>query len=267
MKSFLQCMKKDLLEYLRTKKLLITISFLVIFGMFVLLASAVFPDVFEELMQYADFLADNITLQSFIDAFFPRTVSGSLGVYASDISMFYSLMILFMTFNLFPADIRSGRMILPLCSGHHRNQMLIAKEIVYSILFALPIWGCIIVFYAIARSILIVDFSWADAFCLAFVCAFNALLISSMTITMSVVFKKKIITLVTVILSVVVAPDMIPFFSFGKYLPEYTIYYAKNALTSFQSVLIPYAITIIFVLGLNLLAVLRRFSVDVDERR
>lgn len=267
MRSFLLCANKDRLEYLRSRKNLICLLVLVCCAAMVLLSTAYMPFLLSHAMKVTNIMGPDMSITTFMEKFFPHDMKGSLGIFSSDIGVFYSLTVVVLTYSLLPYEISTGRMILPLCAGYSKNTLFLSKQLVYSLLCAFPVLPVYLLYYFIGTGFLEQNYPFEAVMTNAFLWVFAEFSIIYLTIAFSVIYNHRLLTLATMAICIMVLPDMLTFFSFGKVLPTYILTYLYLSAQDIGSLLIPALILCAIMIALDLIIMTHRFSVDVDERR
>lgn len=267
MKKIISCIKKDRLEYIRSHKSLLCVGMLLLCACMVLLATASLPTLLSKIMEGNSFLSEETSLTSFMEKFFPSDIRSSMGIFASDIGVFYGLLVIFLTYNLVPDEIQTGKIILPLCAGHSKRHMLVSKLIVYGGLMALPVFPIYMVYYMIGSGFLENNYSLLDAARSGLLMAFAIYSVINLTISLSVIFRKKFTSLAIMVGIILVAPDALSFFSFARYLPTYILTFLYKSSTDYKTVIFPLTIIIGLMIILNSYALLSKLKISFDDRR
>ena len=93
-KALLFLVRKDMKEILRGKKNLYLCLTLVTIGVMVLLTTIYFPYLVNALEEKApDMISDSGSLNEMLRNLFPNDVKGSLGIWSSDVGVFYTIVI------------------------------------------------------------------------------------------------------------------------------------------------------------------------------
>ena len=267
MNGFSACLKKDRLEFIRSRKNIICLVVLLGCGAMVLVTTIFLPALLDKVMDAGSFFSDDTSLADFMSKFFPEDLKGSAGILASDIGVFYGLLAVAFTFSLVPDDIKSGRVILPLCAGHSIKSFVISKKLIYSIWMSLPVLAAYMIYYLIGSNFLQNNYDMLAAFVNGLVLLFSIFAIINITIDLSIIFRHKYQTLALMIGIILVAPDALSFFKVGKYFPTYLLTYTYNSSNEFQYIVIPALITIGLIVALDLFAIKFKLKLDVDDRR
>ena len=266
MRIFLCWLNKDRIEIIRGRKNITCFCVLLACACLVMVTTSMLPLLLDKAMNITNFLSGDTTLADFMSQFFPADLKGSMGIFSSDVGIFYSLVLIIFTFNLLPSEIASGKMILPLCAGHNKNMLLLSKQLTYSTLLAFPVFPVYLLYYTIGTSLLQNNYDFKTAVGNALVLTSVAFFVTSITIVLSVVMKRKYLTLATMVVAIMVAPDLLSYFTFGQYFPTYLLTFSYNTSSTFSSLIVPYAVTIVLLLFLDIWAIKKRFTVDVDAR-
>ena len=268
MNRFLYCLKNDYLEIVRGKKNLICLAVALGCGAFVLCSTLMIPPLLQKgVDSLSAIMEDGFSADSFITRSFPNTLRGSLGIFSADIGVFYSVFIVIFTYNLLPEEIESGRLIFPICAGHSKKLILLSKEIVYGILMSIPVFAAYLIYFLIAGNFLENDFLLIDAICNAAVLAVSIFAIVSFTIVFSVIIKGRYTTLIIMISSVLVLPDMMTFIRVGRYLPTYLLTFAYNTYNDYITLLIPGILLLGCLAVANTVMLCIKEVPSIDERR
>lgn len=119
-------------------------------------------------------------------------------------------------FDLVPKEVSDGKWIFPVSVGYKPFELILSKGLIYSIGAAVPVAVFYTLYYFMGSLYLQSDWpiKWA---------LLNALLLAA-------VEKIPVITAVTIIMTIIAAPDIFSLFSFGKYLPTHllTFVYQSN---------------------------------------
>lgn len=267
MTSFLSCLNKDRLEFIRSRKNLVCPIVLIGCAAMVLLSTAYMPLLLDKAMQVTDLMSSDMSISAFMEKFFPNDLKGSLGIFSSDIGIFYLLTVIIMTFSLLPNEISTGRLVLPLCAGHGKNTLFISKQMVYSILCSFPVFPIYILYYYIGAGFLLINYAFKSVLINAVLWFFSVFSVVYITIGLSVIYKHKYMSLATMAVIILMVPDMLSFFKFGKYFPTYILTYLYSSNTEPKSLVIPIISLFAIMAILDLIIIRKQFSVDVDERR
>lgn len=267
MSTFLLCANKDRLEYIRSRKNIICLLVLVCCAAMVLLSTAYMPLLLSRAVEVTNIMSPDMSIPAFMEKFFPHDMKRSLGIFSSDIGIFYSLAVIFMTFSLLPTEISTGRMILPLCAGYSKNVLFLSKQLVYSLLCAFPVFPVYMLYYFIGTGFLELNYPFGSVLTNALIWVFTEFSIVYLTIALSVIYKHRFLSLVTMAAGIMVLPDMLSFFSFGKVLPTHILTYLYLSDRNIGSLTIPAFFLIAIMVLVDALILRNNFSVDVDERR
>ena len=130
MKTIRIVIKKDLKEYLRFKKNIYYSMTLMLIGSMVILTTLFFPTLIAELGKKApDFISNAGSINELMEKLFPDNLRGSLGIWYSDVGIFYSVVLVLTLHGLLPNEIKNGKWIMPLASGYTKVEIVISKII------------------------------------------------------------------------------------------------------------------------------------------
>lgn len=260
MTQTLCCIKKDLLEVIRNKRTLLFNGLLIAITIMVLGTTLAFPSLIDLLVEKApDMVADGSQIQQVMAKLFPQTTKENMGIWASDVIIFFTISISLVCCNLLPSEIRSGKWILVTEAGYSHWQMLISKMLVYGGCTALPVFAGYNLYYALSGIIISDNYSPVVAFCNSAVIAVAIFFITTLSITLSIIYKNHIMAVITMVVTVLAAPDILTMFSFGKIFPTHLLTFAYNSSDNFVELIIPCIMLIVLQVGLCFIAV-KRFS-------
>lgn len=232
--------KKDFSEYRRNHvNVILGISLLLIAGG-VLGITLYMPNLITILGDKAPEMFSNIgSLSELMAAMFPADLSKSLGVLSANIAGFYSIIVILIVQEIIPKEVKTGRWIIPISAGYSRDILLLAKVIVYSIGASLPAMMIYNAYYLIASSYLNADYKMSSAFACSVILGFFIWVITVVTILSSIIFKNYVVCSVSLIMCILLTPDILEMFSFGKYLPTYLLSYITKSMETPIAITVP----------------------------
>ncbi len=223
------CLKKDMIEFFRCRKNIICACILLGIGAMVILTTLFIPNLIDRLAEKSPhMISDPKAIQELMKRLFPDDVAGSLKTFAADIGVFYTMAVCFMCHSILPEEISGEKWILPVNSGIEQKTLILSKCIVYSAGTGFPVFVIFNLFYFIA------SFTFSGR------CTFSTVLLNgvilsiavsgivTITILLSLIYRHSIFSALSVILVVMTAPDILSFFSFGKWFPTYLLTYAYS---------------------------------------
>lgn len=267
MNRFKQCIKKECIDLLRSKKLLVAFAILFSLLILLLLGSKLVPWIVDVLRQEGDFLADVSSVVAMLDEILPRDLQLNCAVFAADVGLFYAVIVVFLTFGLIPGEIKMGRLILPVCAGYTRRELFSSKLVVYSIGLSLPVFPMYMFYYLFAATMFDRNFQPQHALINALLLTFGVFVHVNLTIAMSMMYKHKIATLFTMLGFVVVLPEIMARLPWGQYFPTHVYTYAYNSLTSPEEIGIPMLEIVVIVALVDFIALNYKGIKIVDASR
>lgn len=221
--------RKDIKEYFRGKKNVLFSITLFLIGSMIILTTLFFPSLISALANRApDIISDTKSLDAMMKHLFPHDLRGSIGIWASDVGVFYTIIVVITVHGLVPDEIRNGKWIMPVANGYKKRELLLSKCLIYGMGAAFPVFILSNLYYFVAVSILEVNVNLMEAFIAASVLSVSIAGITTITILSSVLYKHSIIAGVSMIAIVMVAPDVLTYFSFGRYLPTHLLTYVYS---------------------------------------
>ena len=264
MTQIICCIKKDLLEVIRNRRALLFNGLLIAITVMVLGTTLAFPSLIDLLVEKApDMVADGSQIQQIMAKLFPQTVKENMGIWASDIIIFFTIAISLVCCNLLPSEIRSGKWILVMEAGYSHWQMLFSKMFVYGSCTALPVFVGYNLYYALCGIFISDNYSSAIALGNSVVVAAAVFFITTLSITLSVIYKNHIIAVITMVITVLAAPDILTMFSFGKLFPTYLLTFVYNSSDTFAELIIPCISLIVLQLSLYYIAITRFDKIEI----
>ena len=240
MTILVSCIYKDILEFIRNKKNVLCAGVLLLIGAMVLCTTLFFPSLIDQVMQKSpDIISDPGSINELMGKLFPSDVKGSMGILSSDIGVFYTILIALSCGGIIPEERKSGRWIIPQNMGINPFKILLSKCIVYGAGTAFP--GIVIynLYFYVACYFLKVNHDWRMVIMSSLVLGLGIFSITVMTIMMSVIYNSGIVSALSVIVFIIAAPDILSFFSFGKYFPTYVLTFLYTSDNHFEMLLIP----------------------------
>ena len=240
MKSIVFAIKKDVKEYMRGKKNIYFSLTLLAIGAMVLLTTMFFPNLIAALAEKApDMISDSGSLDAMMANLFPDDLKGSFGIWASDVGVFYSIVTVLMTHGLISNEIKTGKWIMPVASGYKKSELLLSKCIVYGGGAAFPVLVVSNLYYFVASAVLDNNIGFSVAFLNSLILSIAIAAITVFTILSSVLYKHSITAGLSIIVIVMVAPDVLTYFSFGKFMPTYLLTYVYSMSVNTIDLVVP----------------------------
>jgi ABC-2 type transport system permease protein len=193
-------------------------------------------------------ITDKDSIIEMMEKLFPGDVKGSLGIFASDVGVFYTIVIALMCHGLLPGEIRDGKWIIPVNIGISKSKLIGSKCIVYACGIGLPVLVITNLYYYVSATLLNNNLTIETAVLNSVVLCFSVMGIVASTILLSVIYKHSILAALSVILTVMAAPDVLTFFTFGKYFPTYLLTFTYTVSDSIFDLIIP-AIVLLLMTG------------------
>lgn len=258
------CVKKDFLEVIRNKRTLFFNGLLIAITAMVLGTTLAFPSLIALLVEKApDIVADGSQIQQAMAKLFPQTTKENMGIWASDIIIFFTIAISLVCCNLLPNEIRSGKWILVMEAGYSHWQMLLSKMLVYGGCTALPVFVGYNLYYALSGIFISDNYSSAIALGNSVVIAIAVFFITTLSITLSVIYKNHIMAVITMVITVLAAPDILTMFSFGKLFPTYLLTFIYNSSDAFAELIFPCITLIVLQICLCYMAITRFHKIEI----
>ena len=263
-KQVLCAVKKDLKEYMRNKKnLLFSFTVLYLCAM-VFCSTKLLPSLIDTLIKNASQMISNTeTIETTLTAFFPENLKANMGVLASDIAVFYGIVVILSTYNLIVKEIVGGKWIFPLSVGYKPFALILSKGLVYGVGAAFPTVVFYNLYYIVGSLYLYSDYSSSAALLNSLALGFALFSIVYITIMLAAIYKQPIMSAVTMILFISIAPDIFTLFSFGKYLPTHILTYLYQAKNNYIELVIPVVGIVALAALFTIIAVKKSKAIEV----
>lgn len=263
-KQILCAVKKDLKEYMRNKKNLLFNFTLLFLCAMVFCSTKFLPSLIDTLLKNASQMISNTeTIETTLTAFFPENLKANMGVLASDIAIFYGIVVILSTYNLIVKEIAGGKWIFPLSVGYKPFTLIFSKGIVYGVGAAFPSVVFYNLYYMLGSLYLYSDYTSSAALLNSLGLGFAMFSIVYITIILAAIYKQPMMSATTMILFVSVAPDIFTLFSFGKYLPTHIFTYLYQAENNYAELIVPIVGIIVLGVLLTIIAVKKSKIIEV----
>ena len=134
----INCLRKDFLELKREKRQILFFIIVFLLGAFVLSITLLLPLLLNTLIEKNSSILEYKKIFDMINTLFPDDLKGSLKIFSSDVGVFYSIIVIFISSGLLPSEIKSGKWLLPLSCGYKPTILLTSKVIINSLFAGLP---------------------------------------------------------------------------------------------------------------------------------
>lgn len=233
-------LRKDIKEYLRGKKNLYFSITLFAIGTMVIVTTLYFPDLIRALADKApNMISDVNSLDEFMANLFPDNLKGSLGIWYSDVGVFYTIVIALTVHGLVMGEVKNGKWILPVASGYKKRELLLSKVGVYAAGAAFPVLIISNLYYYVVATCLENNLSYKKAFASSLVMCIAVAVIVVIIILSSILYRNSITAAISMILIVMVAPDVLTYFTFGKFMPTYILTFVYQMSDVYIDLVIP----------------------------
>ena len=255
MRQFYACVKKDISEYLRYHRNVLCLLVLICIGAMVLLTTMFFPGLISQLaLKAPNMITDPVAINELMTRLFPQDVRGSLMIFASDVGVFYTIVVCLICHSMIPGEIKKGQWIIPVNAGVKKRNLLASKCIVYAAGMAFPVFVIYNLYYFVASILLEANCRYEIALLNGGVLSLSIAFIVIVTILNSVLYKHSAISALSIIIIVMMAPDVLTFFSFGRFLPTYLLTFTYGLGENAATIIIPTGIMMIISYLLFILA-------------
>ena len=246
MRQFHACVKKDISEYLRYHRNIMCLIVLMGIGAMVLITTMFFPGLISQLAVKApNMITDPVAINELMTRLFPQDVRGSLMIFSSDVGLFYTIVVCLICHSMLPGEIKNGQWIIPVNAGIKKRNLLASKCLVYAAGMAFPVFVIYNLYFYTASTLLVANCKFEVALLNGAVLSLAIAFIAIVTILSSVLYKHSVIAALSVIIIVMVAPDVLTFFSFGRLFPTYLLTFSYTLGENITTVIFPAVIMVI----------------------
>lgn len=265
--QFAACVRKDVLEFLRLRKNLICAIVLLGIGAMVLCTTLFISSLLAQLsIQAPNIISDPKSISDLMEKLFPKDIQGSLKIFASDIGIFYSIVACFMCHMILTDEVRQGKWIIPLNAGIKKTCLIGSKCLVYSVGIGFPVFIVYIVYYYAASIFLSGQCNLSIALLNGAVLSAAVAGIVMMTLLLSLLYRHSVLAALSVVIVVMVAPDVLTFFSFGRWFPTYLLTFTYTLSDDIGSLLLPCMMFIVLLLCTFFFVNKKYASIELGDR-
>ena len=245
MRNIKCCIQKDIKEVARTGKVILFFALSLGIALMIMAFTFIFTDIPDALTNELPGI-DISSLEIMMGELYPRMVRESLGVYSYYIGVFYSLIVILVCNGILPHEKRDGKWILPREQGYKCRDIIVGKCLVYGCLSGISVFVGYIMYYILAGSFMERNMAFGNAMFCAMIQGLNMFFIIAYIFLFSAWFKSGVAAAISLIGTVLVAPDILRYFEFGKYLPTYMLTFVYDSSNEYGSVVAPLLINILF---------------------
>lgn len=260
------CISKDMKEFVRGFKNIICLMILLCIASFVLGVTLTFPSLIEELSTRApEMISDSSSLKGMMQKLFPTDLKGNLGIFASDVGVFYTIVIALICYNIIPSEIGMGKWVVPLNCGIKKKNLIVSKCLVYSVGVGLPVFVVYNLYALVASFLIHFNCSYNTVFMNSIVLAFALASVASIVILSSLLYKHSIFAAISMIVIIMTAPDVLTFFVFGNFFPTYLLTFTYRVEDDISSLIVPVVALIIIIVILYIVAVRKVKNIELTR--
>ncbi len=238
------CIRKDIYEVSRTGKLILFLALSLGMAVMIMAFTIIFTDVPDALTSELPDL-DISSLESMMSTLYPKMLRESLGVYAYYIGVFYSLIVILVCNNILPREKKEGKWILPKEQGYKCRDIIVGKCLVYGCASGLAVTIGYLMYFIVASAFMERNMTFGNAFVCSLVHGLNMFFIIAYTFLFSVWFKSGVAAAISIIGTVLFAPDILRWFEIGKYFPTYLLTFVYDSSDEYGSIVAPLVINLI----------------------
>ena len=243
------CIRKDIKEAVRSGRLVVFGVMVLGIAVMIMGFTVIFSNIPEVLWQQLEGF-DISALEQLVSRLYPKVLSENLAIYAYYLGFMFSIVVVLMTNSLLPGERTEGKWILPMEHGYEKRDFLGSKVIVYGSIAAVSVFVGYLLYYMIAWTFMDRDMSFAQAFICAIVHAVNLFFIVTYTFLFSLMFKSPAIGAVSMIATILLVPDIMTYFSFGRYLPTYLLTFVYTSGDRYADLAVPFVLNVFILLVL-----------------
>ena len=243
------CAIKDIKETLRTGKLVLFFALAFGIAVMIMFFSVFFENIPDSVT--AELPGFDIeSLEDLMSTLYPKMIKESLGVFSYYIGVFFSLIIIIITHSILPKENTDGKWILPIQQGYSIKDFIISKCAIYGTFAGFAVFCSYIFYYAAANTFMEHNLSFGNAFINALIHGLNIFFIICYTMLMSVLLPSPVLASISMIATVLFAPDLLKYFTIGEYMPTFMLSFVYDSRNDYGMLIGP------LVLNIFLLAIL-----------
>ena len=253
------CMSKDIKETIRTGKLLLFFALSFGIALLIMFFTLFFGDIPDGLTTELPGF-DIESLENMMTVLYPKLVKESSGVFAYYIGVFFSLVTIIVTHTILPKEITEGKWVLPMQQKYRSSDFIVSKCIVYGTSAGVSVFFSYMFYYILANSFMERNMTFGNAFICAFIHGLSIFFIISYTMLFSILFKAPVIAPISMIGTVLFAPDILKNFTIGEYLPTFMltfVYDSRNDYSMLAGPIVLNVFILIFVYYMTIIKVTR----------
>lgn len=234
------CMKKDSIEFIRKKRGAVFYSVLILISAMVLGAAVVLPVLADQLAHQASgMMGDGAQLQTVLAKLFPSTLKENIGIWSSDVGVFFTAVLLFVCAPLLREEMQTGKWILALKAGYRPQTLLASKILIYGLGASIPVFIMYNLYYAVGSMVLSNNFQQLHAAANGAVLAYAVFSILNLVLALSVLCKNQAVLVLSILAAVMAGPDVLAMFPFGKFFPTYVWTFVYRSSSSWPDLAVP----------------------------
>lgn len=266
MNQMLCCVKKDWVEIIRNRRFALFNCLLLVISAMVLITTLTFPKIIILLIEkIPDVMMDGSQMEQLLEKLFPEILKENMGIWSSDVSVFFSIIVALVCSNSLLHEIKSGKWILVTKAGYRSETLILSKIITYGIATSFPVFISYNLYYGVASIFLENNYSADIAFLNSIVLSFSIFAIAWESILLAIIYNDSIKAIIVIITTVLIAPDIMTLFSFGKYLPTHLLTFVYNSAENVNEIIIPIIILIIIMYYCYKKATITSLRIEVDR--
>ena len=247
--KLLCCIGKDIKECVRTGKLIIMEVMILGLAVMIMGFTVVFSNIPEVLWEQLEGF-DIGMIEQLVSQMYPKILRENMAIYAYYLGLMFSIVVILMTNGMLPGERDTGRWILPMQHGYEKRCFLGSKIIVYGTASAASVFVGYLLYYFIAWTFMERNMSFGNALICALVHACNLFFIVAYTFLFSMFFKSSVFSAVSMILTIMLMPDIVRYFGFGKYLPFYLLTFVYDSSDRYSDIPVPFVLNVFILLVL-----------------
>lgn len=223
MSNFWKCVYISSLQFKREKQWRKNVIFLLaICFCFLFITITVNAINSENFVSKNNFLDYN-SLLTILKQLFPNSINGSLGLFNSDVIIFYLSYMVISSCNILSDEFEKGIWIIPTCNGFTKRQLILSRSIVFSLGAALPCVFYEIIYYLIGQVYLKGQISVIDVVLHSVLLFIVVLSVELITFIVSFDLRSKTLSILTIIGCFIILPDILTTLNINIFFPTYLI--------------------------------------------
>lgn len=239
MSDFWKCIYISFLQFKREKQWRKNVAFLLAICIFLFFITITVNAINIENFANKNSFLDYHSLLTILKQLFPNTITESLGLFNSDVIIFYLSYMVISSCHVLSDEFENGIWIIPMCNGYTKKHLILSRSVIFSFGAAIPCLFYEIIYYLIGQTFFQGYVSLVDVGLHAVLLFIVVLSVELITFIVSFNSKNKTLFVLTIIGSIVILPDILTTLNMSMFFPTHLITFLITYSNNYTSCLIP----------------------------